>query len=499
MRPNPRRTVPWWVLAALLLVALLPGCRKGPDRDSLQAEIQAKLDRSFQEGLFEVEELVRRGSYPYEEEGDDRPRLLVYFDAEIAFARDYKLSDWDQLNIGSLISVLGATPLGVDGVNPDGNKAGDRLHVYGTSAYAREGEEWVSVERSAPASPKKPGKEPPPEELPYQGKLAELAELASQFNRLRDPAEMARFDARVDELVAESRRRLGQARGWVTIGAGLPAGEYRVLGKALEGTLRKAGFEAYAFETGGSIENAQLVDANEVLFAFAQNDIAYMAYEGVGLYQERIPTRDIVALCSLYPEAIQVVTRADSDVHTLADLRGKRIDVGVLRSGVRVNAVQVLRAAGIRLNDAAELSARPMDEALAALREGQVDAVFLTSAYPNRALTRLAGITPIRLVPLGEEVVAKLLAKHPFFVRVPIPARTYPDQSEAVLTVAVTAMLITNRTTPAVRVEQFLEHLYAHVPDLSRQSLQAYYIARDKGLVGLSIPVHPAARAFFEK
>ncbi len=484
-------------LLALSLILQVAGCRKGPGQDDLRAEIQQKLDTHFQAGLFEVTHLVRRGSYPYREEGDERDRLLVYFDADVTFQKDYKLSNWDQLNVGSLVSVLGATPLGVDGVQAKGNHAGDRLHVYGTTAYAKEADGWVSVTHSVPAKARKEGKEPPPESLPYQGRIADLAAVASEFNKLRDPAAMAAFDHRLAAFLDDSQRRLGREKGWLTIATGSPAGEYHLLGEALAASLRQEGQKAYAFASGGSIENAQLVDRGEVLFGFVQNDIAEMAYEGIGLFQERIPTRNLVALCSLYPEAVQVVTLAGSGIATLKDLKGRKVDVGLPGSGARVNAVQVLKAAGISLNDFDSLAARSMDGALAALREGRVDAVFLTSAYPNHALARLNSVAAMRLVPLGAEVVKNLVAEHPFFVAARLPAKTYAGQEEAIATVAVTALLVTHRDTPDVRVKQLLDHLYGHIPALARASVQAYYIAQEKGLAGVSIPVHGAARTFF--
>ena len=106
------------IATGLALLCALAGCRKGPDRDTLASQIQARLDRNFQGGVFKVVDLARKGHYAYREEGDDAERLLVYYNAELELLRDYRLSDWDKPNVGSLISVLGATANGVTGVKP---------------------------------------------------------------------------------------------------------------------------------------------------------------------------------------------------------------------------------------------------------------------------------------------------------------------------------------------------------------------------------------------
>jgi len=481
------------ILAALVAVG---GCRKGPAGEALTQEVQTKLNRDFQAGLFEVDHLARRGSYPYQEEGDERERLLIYYDARLRFLKDYKLSDWDQLNVGSLVSVLGATPLGVQGVNPEGNMQGDYLEVYGTSAYLKDEGEWVaSTLTPATKQKKKVAKEPPPEGLPYQEKLALLDETARKLNKAGGSFELKELDRKLDEALASARRGLAKRNEWMSLATGMPTGEYAALGSALVASLEKAGYRAAAFESRGSIENVRLLERKEVLFAFIQNDIAHMALTGSGLFRDRLPAGNLRALCSLYPEAVQIVTLADSSVKSLADLAGKRVDVGLAGSGVRVNAMQVIRAAGLGRNELKEVKGSGIEEALTALAAGEVDAVFVTAAWPAEAISTLASQRTIRLVSIGKPVVERLKSEHPFFIPVRIPGNSYEGIEGEVQTVGVTAMLVAHADAPDGQVKAFMQHLFDNIPALSKKSLQAYYVSRENGRLGVSLPLHPAAEA----
>lgn len=489
-------------LALAALCAAPAGCREGPDTESLRGQIQGKLDRAFRKGLFEVRSLSRRGHYPYREEGDPRQRLLVYYNAQIALLRDYKLSNWNQLNVGSLISVLGATPSGVRGVKPGGNRKGDLLSVHGASAYVAaaegSGERWRSV-AFLPAARAGAGRRPGDEELPYRGHLKELGRLGAAFQAGKQRDDLAELTERLEELREEAERRLGRSKGWLTIAAGNPQGEYHRQARGLERILRKAGQQARAYRTGGSVENCRLVQEREVLFGYSQNDVALMGLTGTELFEGQIPMTDLRALCSLYPEAVQIIARRQSRIRTTADLRGKRINIGPRGSGVRVNALQVLRALGLTLRDFSAVGRKGIHAALDDLRRGSIDAAFLTSAYPSPAVYALADKTPVDLVPLDRATVERLTTQHPSFAALTLPARTYPGVDEERLTVQVTAMLVTHKDTPAARVKTLLTTLYASVAELSRGSLQAYYISRERALQGVSIPLHPAARAFFGK
>ena len=60
------------------------------------------------------------------------------------------------------------------------------------------------------------------------------------------------------------------------------------------------------------------------------------------------PVTTLRALGSLFPEPIHLVVAAGSPIREVADLRGKRVDIGLPSSGTRYDAVMVLEAYGLR-------------------------------------------------------------------------------------------------------------------------------------------------------
>ena len=486
---------------AILIIApvVFLGCRKGPSNDELETQLQTRLDSSFEKGLFELESFSRRGHYPYSVDEDQRPHVLIYYDAELEFLRDHTLSDWDQLNVGSLIDLLGATPLGVKGVKADGNSAGDLLAVHGSIAFAQENAGW-KVSHYTPSGAKR--SQPAPSDkrdLPYRQKLEQISELGEQLQSKSDGTDLRELTAELERVRASAERRLGRREGLLTISTGSETGEYYRQGSRLAKVLTENGVEARAYSSGGSIENCELVDSREVMFAYAQNDIAHMAYSGTGLFKKQLPLRHLRALCTLYPEAVQVVTLRKSGINSIADLRGKRVDVGVDGSGSRINAIEILEAAGLGLGDLGQARGSEPRAALAALGVGELDAVFLTSAFPTPVVRNLAEETEISILPLGEELMGRLVERSPFLISLQLPERTYSGMTEAVATVGVTATLLTHERTADARVEGLLEQLYSNVGLLSEGSPNAYLISLKRARTGLSIPLHPAAERFLER
>ena len=51
------------------------------------------------------------------------------------------------------------------------------------------------------------------------------------------------------------------------------------------------------------------------------------------LFEGQIPLSHLRALCSLYPEAVQIVARKSAKIKAVTDLRGKRVNIGPSGSG----------------------------------------------------------------------------------------------------------------------------------------------------------------------
>jgi uncharacterized protein len=81
-------------------------------------------------------------------------------------------------------------------------------------------------------------------------------------------------------------------------------------------------------------------------------------------------------IARLYNEEFHLLARAD--IKTVADLAGKKVDVGPLTGGTPITAAKLFAALGVNVTTTNE----PTNVALAELAQGQVDAVALVAAKP---------------------------------------------------------------------------------------------------------------------
>ena len=474
----------------LLLVIAAGACRKGPPEDVVKARLQEGVDKHFGEGTFFLEDLDRRGSHPFTVDSDDRARLLTYYDATLVFGKQYSLAGWDEPNVGSLITILGATARGVEGVVAAGNAAGDRLEIHGAVAWAKGDDGWEAVDfAAADAQRTGPDSEEPE---PYRKRLAELGTLGGKLIRAGMPLAAANLEQDLVRLHTRHSLLLAHRSGSVAILTGDTAGIYHPLGVSLADALLTQGFDAAAFPTSGSPENIALLrPILPNVFALVQADVARMAFEGGG-GDFGPPFLSLRAVGALYPEAVHVVVRAGSGIRSVEDLQGRAITAGDAGTGSLLNAVQVFHAAGWDWDWKRDMVVMPMGEVPAAFAAGSVDALVITSAYPSPVIRKIAAVQPIRILALTPEVSAHLQRGNRDLIPIRIPGGTYSGQNEAVETVGVTALLVTREETPDEVVRRVEDLVFGDAAVLARVGTAGAMVSRDNREVGVGIPFHAA-------
>lgn len=138
--------------------------------------------------------------------------------------------------------------------------------------------------------------------------------------------------------------------------------------------------------TGASKANTQmLVPGNAP--GSVQNDVMYYAYTGTDLFSGEDPITSFSAVCSFYPEYVQII--ASSDITSIDQLAGKNVSVGDAGSGCEFNAKQILEAYGLTFDDI-NVSNQSFADSADSLRNGTIDAAFVVAGYPTTAVTELA-------------------------------------------------------------------------------------------------------------
>jgi len=289
-----------------------------------------------------------------------------------------------------------------------------------------------------------------------------------------------------------------QTRRVVAIASGAVDGVYFPIAGALSRIAtdtKELNVRAVVESSGGAVANAQLIGRGEADFAVLQNDIAYYAFNGVGLTVfAGKPVKKMSGVFALYPEVIHVVATQASSVKSVRDLKGKRVVLGPPGSGTEQNAIQVLAAHGLAETDLRSAERAPFTTAVEQMKSGLIDAAFFTTAFGAPVVADALESGKLSLIPVGRETLER---KCPFYTAGEIPARTYKGQDQAVPVPAVMAMLVARSNLSEDLVYRFIRAVFDNLAAFHAAHPAARSLSPQTALVAIPLPLHPGAERFF--
>ena len=269
----------------------------------------------------------------------------------------------------------------------------------------------------------------------------------------------------------------------LTVATGGQGGIYAVWGAAYARAISKSldGYRGVATPTTGSVENLERLRDGRAQIALTLGDTALDAVEGRQAFDRPVALK---ALAQIYPSYVQVVTRADSDIGTLEDLKGKRVSVGSPDSGTQVVADRVLDVAKVGGFKRRQLG---VEESARALERGQIDAFFWSGGVPTAAVADLSKRTPVALVDLLRYAPEMRRRWGGVYGGATVPTGTYGLESP------VSTVTIPNYVVVSDRMDAALAH---DLTSLLFSSGRVKDRERAQDVIA-EVGLHPGAQAYF--
>lgn len=280
----------------------------------------------------------------------------------------------------------------------------------------------------------------------------------------------------------------------LTLATGGTQGVYFALGTALARIWQeRLGLAAVpeVLSTAGSVENLDLLADGAADVVFSQVDTAAERLVRTASTDPRVPR----ALARIYDDVVHVVVREASPAQALGDLRGLRVSIGAPDSGVFVIAQRLLEVAGLVPDRDLAAELLGINQSVAAMREGRIDAFFWSGGLPTAGVAELAADVPIRLLDLSD-VLPAVRMRHPVYAAGNVPAATY-GIPRPVSTMLVRNFLLVGAAMPDDLAGALVEALFAGRPRLAEASPAALTIDPRAAIGTQPVPLHPGAERFY--
>ena len=291
----------------------------------------------------------------------------------------------------------------------------------------------------------------------------------------------------------------GAKAATVSLGTGEMSGVYYPVGQILceiiDRDTNRTGVRCSPESTAGSGYNIDAIRSGDLDFGIVQSDIAYAAYQGQGGYGGR-RFDELRSVLSLYPELVTIMVRADSGIHEIADLAGRRINVGRQGSGV-LETWGALKAA-LDKKGGAQITGLSAGAASRALCAGEIDANVLVMGHPSGTVRKQLAACAINFVAVSGPEIDALVSSTPYLKKGVIPGTLYGLAADTP-TIGTNAVVMTSAKENATNVAAFAQEMIAEVSDLRAKHPALANLTVDEMTDGsIPVPLHPAARKVYK-
>lgn len=285
---------------------------------------------------------------------------------------------------------------------------------------------------------------------------------------------------------------------FITILTGGSSGVYFPLGGTLAKIYQDVGAKSNSQSTSASAANATTLNQGKAEIGFTMGDAAADAYEGIDSFEEQGAQENIRSIAALYTNYLQIVATKDSGIETVADLKGKRVAVGAPASGTEIAAKRILGAYDMDYDDI-KADYLSFAEGVEGMKNGNIDAVVISSGLPNAGVLELATSKDVHIVEIGEDKVLEMQKDYPTFFPTSVPKETYDKMEADVPTLGVNNYLITHKDVSDEVAYAMTRALFENIEQMQNSHNAAKGIDIKTALENLPAPLHPGAKKYFDE
>jgi TRAP transporter TAXI family solute receptor len=291
----------------------------------------------------------------------------------------------------------------------------------------------------------------------------------------------------------------------LSIKTGSVTGVYYAAGSAVakmhNRKLKEYKLRLIAEASEGSIANVNDVTSGLAAFGIAQANALYFAKKGEGPWQGA-PQNTLRSVLGLYTEDVTLIAAVDADIHSLADLKGKVVNISEPGSIDRDQALAMFDLLGLDPENDLTVNERPTYEASELLQNGDIDAYFYTVGHPNLSIKEAShGERKVMIVTPEPEIVDSLDRQKEYLFTTDIPIDYYSEiaNKEPVRTISVKAILFTKADTDEEVVYHTVKEVFENFELFKKQHPAFATLTPEKLTTKLIVPLHPGAERYFKE
>ena len=292
------------------------------------------------------------------------------------------------------------------------------------------------------------------------------------------------------------------AADFITIGTSGVEGTYYPTGSAVCKLVNiyrvRTKIRCSVQSTAGSVYNVKTVQQRELDFAIAQSNVIYNALSGSAEFKKK-PFKKLKSIMAIYPELLTLITRKNSSINQLLDIKGKRINFLNTNKENESTTNTLMKEYRIKVSELKISDAFELNEMSDALKQNKLDGYFYMVDHPTANIKDVTNAVDVKIVPLKGIKINNLIKKYPYYTKAKIPGDMYLGNEEDIPTFGVKAVLFTHADVSEKKVYTIVKAVLENFDIFKKLHPAFSHITKESFLDGLSSPLHKGALKYYKE
>lgn len=288
----------------------------------------------------------------------------------------------------------------------------------------------------------------------------------------------------------------------ITIGTSSASGAWMMLASTISMLLNDNIKEVNATPVPsprGSSENIETIVTGEREMGFAMANIADAAANGTTPFDK--PIKGLYGWFSAHYGQWYLLAREDSGIKTFADLKGKRIGIGLPGDGDETLNKAVFPMLGLSWTDF-----RPESDALSgaidSIKQNQIDAISYVGAPKLAMFGELMISKKMRLIEFSPEQLDQITEAFPYLVVKDMPQSDFPKlvmPSANAKVIAMNHLMLCSENIPEQDMYEYTKLIFDNIETIHEANNVFEVITVENAVKGMPLPFHPGAVRYYKE
>jgi len=254
-------------------------------------------------------------------------------------------------------------------------------------------------------------------------------------------------------------------------------------------------------EPGAALVNMEKIRNDKADLGWSMTTVLADARAGTGAWQGKQTDKPLL-VAYYYPNVFQLVVPQESDVRKFADLKGKPVALPPRgNSSLAEGWELLLKANGMKLDDLGTKSFGSISDNGELLKNRQAVAMGWFTVVPASYVLDVGSARKLRMVPVPEDIIARMRQFNHGFVRYVVPKATYAAYGidEDVVTIQSPTILIASSKTPPDVIYKVTKAIVEGRESFANVSSAMKGVTAKDMAQNFGLPYHPGAERYYKE